>query len=550
MKEPAANSSKTFVAIALCVLFYLGYNQYLTRKYPHLYDKSKQTAETTPAQELPSTPKASSIATPAPSAPAVQLQTVSQTDLVFDSSLYRVEFSQDTSAIKSFVLKGFREAAAKDSANIELIKQPAPFQTFVGAAPTTPATNIFNAERREQTLRFWRDQHPWRLEQVFTFQPDSYQFDVTIKAVNLTGEAQTLKGGLFTQFGIPLRDEAAPPKTFLPTGGATHKPRFVAQVQGSETFVDAEKFCSDAHVESGNDRSLDFIGFDTHYFLTALLPTENFDYYAEKSRSVGVHANICTITVSLAKPDLQVQPNQTIEHKLQGYFGPKDVDILTAVSPKLRTTVGLGWLDMIAHPLLLAIKGFYNVLGNYGLAIILLTLLLKILFYPLTRKAAQSTVKMKKYNPQMAEIREKYKGDQLRMQQEMMQFMQRHQINPMKGCLPMLPQIPVFFALFRVLSASIELRHAPFYGWIQDLSVHDPYFVTPLILGVLMFIQQRMTPMTGMDKTQEKVMMFMPVLFTVMMLTLPSGLVLYTLTNTLISILQQQWLNKKLMAHA
>lgn len=200
---------------------------------------------------------------------------------------------------------------------------------------------------------------------------------------------------------------------------------------------------------------------------------------------------------------------------------------------------------MIAHPLLLAIKGLHKFTGNYGIAIILLTFLLKILFFPLTKQAAHSAAKMKKLNPEMAKIREKYKSDQQKMQMELMKFMGAHKINPMKGCLPILPTIPVFFALFRVLSASIDLRHAPFYGWITDLSAKDPYFVTPVILTGFMFIQQKMTPMTGMDKSQERIMTFMPVIFGVMMITLPSGLVLYMLTNTVVSIAQQQYLNRK-----
>jgi YidC/Oxa1 family membrane protein insertase len=549
MKEPSANPSKTFMAIALCVLFYLGYNQYLTHKYPHLYDKSKTTSAPASATAT-STPHVSSQPSE-PTEPVAQpITQLPESDLVFDNSLFRAQFAQDSAAIKSFTLKNFQESVGKDSTNIELVKSPTPLQAFVGTAPLAPLRGVFNAERSGQTLRFWREAAPWRIEQIYSFPENSYQFDLTVKLTNLTAATQDLKAGLFTQFDIPLRDGNAPPATILPTGGVTHKPRFVSQVQGSENFVDVEKFCNDSHVESGQDRALDFIGFDTHYFLTAFTPKENFDYYAEKSRAAASTAGVCTITLSLAKPALQVQPNQSIEYSFKSYFGPKDVDLLTEVNAKLKSTVGLGWLDMIAHPLLLAIKGFYKYLGNYGLAIILLTLLLKVLFYPLTRKAAESTVKMKKYNPQMAEIREKYKGDQMRIQQEMMKFMQTHQINPMKGCLPILPQIPVFFALFRVLSASIELRHAPFYGWIQDLSVHDPYYITPIILGGLMFVQQKMTPMTGMDKTQEKIMLFMPILFTVMMLTLPSGLVLYMLTNTLTSILQQQWLNKKLMANA
>jgi YidC/Oxa1 family membrane protein insertase len=131
------------------------------------------------------------------------------------------------------------------------------------------------------------------------------------------------------------------------------------------------------------------------------------------------------------------------------------------------------------------------------------------------------------------------------MQMELMKFMSAHKINPMKGCLPILPTIPVFFALFRVLSASIDLRHAPFFAWITDLSAKDPYLVTPIILTVFMFVQQKMTPMTGIDKAQERILMFMPVVFGVMMITLPSGLVLYMLTNTIVSIGQQQYLNRK-----
>ena len=171
---------------------------------------------------------------------------------------------------------------------------------------------------------------------------------------------------------------------------------------------------------------------------------------------------------------------------------------------------------------------------------------LRLLFYPPTKKAATSAHKMKKFNPEMQRLRERYKDDPRTQQQEVMRFMAAHKLNPMQGCLPILPQIPVFLAFYRVLSSAIELRHAPFFGWIQDLSVADPYFVTPLLLGVGMFLQQKLTPMAGVDKTQEKVMLAMPLIFTVMMLTLPAGMVLYMLANTVMSIAQQQWLNRKL----
>jgi YidC/Oxa1 family membrane protein insertase len=154
--------------------------------------------------------------------------------------------------------------------------------------------------------------------------------------------------------------------------------------------------------------------------------------------------------------------------------------------------------------------------------------------------------KMKKLNPQMAAIKEKFKDDRARQQQELMKFMGANKINPMKGCLPVLPQIPVFFAFYQVLQTSISLRHASFGLWIQDLSAMDPYFVTPLLMGVAMFVQQKLTPTSGMDKTQEKILMLMPIMFTVMMLTLPAGLTLYMLTNTVIGIAQQKWLYHRL----
>ena len=227
-------------------------------------------------------------------------------------------------------------------------------------------------------------------------------------------------------------------------------------------------------------------------------------------------------------------------------MGPKDFEVLKDYDPKLQNSVDLGTFAVIARPLLVIIETFREWSGNYGIAIIMLTIVLKMLFYPLMRASSKSMHKMKQLNPQMTALKEKFKDDKPKQQQELMKFMAANKINPMKGCLPMLPQIPVFFAFYRVLQTSIQLRHAPFYGWIQDLSHMDPYFVTPILMGVAMLVQQRLTPTTGMDKTQEKIMMFMPVMFTVMMVTLPAGLTLYMLTNTTVGILQQRWLYHRL----
>jgi len=188
--------------------------------------------------------------------------------------------------------------------------------------------------------------------------------------------------------------------------------------------------------------------------------------------------------------------------------------------------------------LLVVLKFFYQYTGNYGVAIIILTILIKILFHPLTRKQYESMREMQKIQPKMQAIREKFKNDKERMNREVMDLYRTHKINPLGGCWPMLLQIPVFFALYKALLNSIELRHAPFMLWIQDLSEKDPCYVTPIIMGVTMFLQQKMTPAAG-DPNQQKMMMFMPIIFTFLFLSFPSGLVLYWLVNNILTIGQQ-----------
>ena len=206
----------------------------------------------------------------------------------------------------------------------------------------------------------------------------------------------------------------------------------------------------------------------------------------------------------------------------------------------------LGWFSAVAKPLLTALKFFYRYVHNYGIAIIIVTVIIKILFYPLTYKSYKSMKEMQKIQPKMAELKEKYKNDRDAMNKAVMELYKTHKVNPLGGCLPMLVQMPIFVALYRALMYSIELRHAPFMLWIQDLSTKDPYYVTPIIMGATMFIQQKMTPATGMDPAQAKMMLALPVVFTVMFLNMPAGLVLYWLVNNILTIAQQMYINKLL----
>lgn len=225
--------------------------------------------------------------------------------------------------------------------------------------------------------------------------------------------------------------------------------------------------------------------------------------------------------------------------------GPKEYDTLSQIGYGLEYIVDFGFFSFLARPLFWVLKLFYSFTHNYGVAIIILTILVRIPFIPIINSGQKSMKKIQDMQPKMAEIREKYKNDPQRMQSELMALYKTYKVNPMSGCLPILLQIPVFFALYKVLLISIELRNAPFVWWIQDLSAKDPYYILPIIMGATMVIQQKMTP-SAMDPTQQKIMMLMPVVFTFLFLTFPSGLVLYWLVNNILSIAQQYYINQKI----
>ena len=227
------------------------------------------------------------------------------------------------------------------------------------------------------------------------------------------------------------------------------------------------------------------------------------------------------------------------------YVGPKEHDRLQQAGFGLEHIIDFGFFSILAIPLFWVLKQFYYTFHNYGIAITVLTVLVRIPFIPLVNMGQKSMKKMQDMQPKMAEVREKYKNDPQKMQKELMELYKKYKVNPVSGCLPMIVQIPVFFALYTILSIAIELRGAPFVGWIQDLSSKDPYYVLPIIMGVTMVIQQKMTPST-MDPVQQKIMLVMPIVFTFLFISFPSGLVLYWLINNILGIGQQYYINKKI----
>ena len=263
------------------------------------------------------------------------------------------------------------------------------------------------------------------------------------------------------------------------------------------------------------------------------IPPSNPD---EKSEAMKFSAHYPLVEVEAGKPEIV---------KLKVYAGPKDIGRLENVGASLDRAIDLGdWLGPIARPILKFLRWLHGWVPNYGVAIILLTFLVRLAMFPLAQMQAKSMRKMQEHKPQLDALKEKYGENKEAYSRELMTYMRTHRINPMGGCLLLLPQLPIFFALYRVLYNSIELRHAPFILWIKDLSAHDPIFVMPILLGGVMFLHQRMTPTPGMDPAQAKIMKFMPVMFSFFMLFLPAGLNLYILISTLWGIGQQYWVQK------
>jgi len=279
-----------------------------------------------------------------------------------------------------------------------------------------------------------------------------------------------------------------------------------------------------------------WIGAQNRYFLLAFVPDE------AGSRALGQSLGEKNAKVSLVYPIT----GNTVRIPLKAYFGPKEMNVLHSVEPSLDLTIDFGWFTFFAYPILKVMKWINESVGNWGIAIILLTLLIKLLTFPLTYKSMKSMKKIAALQPQMNSLREKYKDDKEALNREMMTFMKTQGYNPVAGCLPILVQMPVFFALYRVLYSSIELYQAPFFGWIHDLSLKDPLYITPVVLTALMWFQQKLTPMTTTDPMQAKLLQYMPLFFGLMMLNLPAGLTIYMLVNAAASIVQQQYINKKL----
>ena len=369
------------------------------------------------------------------------------------------------------------------------------------------------------------------VDKLLTFHRGSYVVDVAYEIRN-NGDTP-VKTDAYFQF----QRDGEPAESVKAMG--------VSTFTGPAFYTDAAKFqkVTFAHIDDNSAKFAKkddngWVAMVQHYFVSAYLPEQGVqrEYFARK-----IADNLYTAGVIL--PVNEVAPGTTATLSTRLYAGAQEQAHLKAIAPGLDLVVDYGWLTVIAAPLFWVLQWFHNLTGNWGWAIILVTVCLKAIFFPLSAASYKSMAKMRTLGPRLQRMKEQYGDDKVRMQKEMMEIYKKEKINPLGGCLPIVVQIPVFIALYWVLLGSVEMRQAPWLGWITDLSVKDPYFILPIIMGATMLIQMRLNP-TPPDPMQAKVMMAMPIVFTFMFLFFPAGLVLYWVVNNTLSIAQQWKITK------
>lgn len=390
-----------------------------------------------------------------------------------------------------------------------------------------------------------------RVKQTLRFHADAYTVDVLLRVENPTDEARTISLALPW---VVRRQEPSPEEKF----SGQHPTEIVWSTRGTvRRFEDLAAFPELAVAEG------EWIGMGSTWYLAAFVPkTPGFTLAVASERASG-HAKSAAEgrVAAAARATPSIAPGQAWEGRVVVYIGPKEYDRLQAHG--LAGTLNFGGfpfprqygglpMEWLGVPILKLMNWVYGYVGNYGVAIIVLTVLTKVLFYPLTVKSLRSMKAMQALQPQVNALRSKHKSDARKLQEETLALYRRHKVNPMGGCLPMVAQIPIFYALYLALSVSVELQNAPFlcvgrlFGvelWICDLSTYDPTYVLPILMGISMFVQQKMSPQPG-DPRQAKMMLLMPVVFTFMFLNLPSGLVLYWSVSNVLQIIQQWFMNR------
>jgi YidC/Oxa1 family membrane protein insertase len=476
--------------------------------------------------------------------------------ITVNTPLYSVQISERGATFKSFVLKKYREAVEPDAPYKEIIVKKNEKGSIIIGLEEQSVEGIENAlflsnlkedtinissEKREVTFS-WESPEGIIFEKVFSFSPEKYTIGLKLNVKNGSTQA------FYDKIRLSLVKYFKAGEAFYGFEGPS------ALINNKLEQIDTD----DIEEKSKFDGTFKWLALQDRYFMSSILPVNDVDD-TDATMKLLFQDNILEARYIL--PRIRVNPGMQkhVDYKL--FFGPKSMKVLKKTGHNLHKVIDFGMFDILAKPCLWIMNYIHdNVIQNYGIAIIILTIFTKIILWPLGSKSYKSMGEMKKIQPLMAEIREKYKNDKKKMNEEVMNLYRTYKINPLGGCLPMVVQIPVFFALYRMLYEAIELRHAPFFLWINDLSAPDRLFnfdfaipfmqppygipVLTVIMGATMLLQQKMSPPMG-DPTQAKIMMLMPIVFTVIFINFSSGLVLYWLINNVLSIAQQQYIQKK-----
>ncbi|HDZ9133520.1 TPA: membrane protein insertase YidC [Vibrio cholerae] len=366
---------------------------------------------------------------------------------------------------------------------------------------------------------------------IFILKRGSYAVDVVFDVANHSGSEATL--GMYAHLRQNLLDSGG--NLAMPTyrGGAYS----TSDVRYKKYSFDDMK---DRNLSAPNDVTVNWVAMIQHYFASAWIPRDEpqAQLYSRVINNLG--------DMGIRTPNKTIANGDKAEFEATLWVGPKLQDQMAATAPNLDLVVDYGWLWFIAKPLHWLLSVIQTFVGNWGVAIICLTFIVRGAMYPLTKAQYTSMAKMRMLQPKLQAMRERIGDDRQRMSQEMMELYKKEKVNPLGGCLPILLQMPIFIALYWALMESVELRHSPFFGWIHDLSAQDPYYILPLLMGASMFVIQKMSPTTITDPMQQKIMTFMPVMFTFFFLWFPSGLVLYWLVSNIVTLIQQTLIYKAL----
>ena len=464
-------------------------------------------------------------------------------EIIFENDQIKAVFSTKGGVLKHWVLKNFHTGASVSSPLIDLLNHEGEGDAFQlslegGTVPSMPIYTIESEKERELTLS-WRSQEIEIRKKVVLLHSEvnPYILDYTLEIVNRGAEPVELEPRLW------LGRRQKPIKS---NGGFFSFLKGPLDLYMPALFVDGK-----LKVETNWDKlpakkeeigKIYWSGLTDRYFLMGFIAREGTDGI---SVVYGKSAD-GEVASSLSYGQVTLNPGEKLQKRFSAYLGPKKREELKPLGVNLEKSVDYGWVCFLALSILWLMIFFHKIIPNWGVAIIVLTFFIKLLLHPVNKKAMQSMKAMQKLQPRLQELRTKYKDSKEKLNMEMMLLFKTHKVNPMGGCLPMLIQMPVYIALYKVLYNAIELYHAPFFWFYRDLSAPDPYLITPILLGILMALQQKLTPVASMDPAQQKMMMIMPLMFSAFMIFLPSGLVIYIMVNTIMSVIQQYMIHREM----